>query len=395
MKMPGFLFAAAALAVAPPASAQNRMWHSAGQRVVDGQGREVRLKGVNLGNWLMWESYMFGGAIAGSESVMMDRLAQALGPEQAQQFRRDLQDAYVTEADIALMARAGFNTIRLPINYRSLVDDADCLACDGQGWRHIDRLLAWSRAHGLKVILDLHAAPGAQSGLPIADTIIGRKAFWSNRANQVRTVELWTQIARRYAGNTAVAGYDVLNEPQAPSAATLRSFYQNAIAAIRSVDREHMIWVEGNQLSSDLSVFDRPLGENIGYSTHVYTFPFDRRRQRYAEAAALAARLNAPVWIGEFGISDRNLAETVGMIDAAPGVAGWSYWSWKYVARDAAPCDLAPPASWTAVAGWITGGMLRARPRPEAVARGAADLVAYLRGYRCVPDRSVMRALGS
>lgn len=383
---------AATLLWATPALAQNRMWHAEGQRVVDGQGRDVKIRGANVGNWLMWEGYMFGGALTGSESVMMDRLAQTIGPEAARRFRRDVQDAYLTEDDVALMARTGFNTIRLPINYRSLVTDQDCLACDGQGWRHVDQLLGWARAHGMKVILDLHAAPGAQSGLPIADTTIGRKEFWSNRSDQVRAISLWAEIARRYAGNATVAGYDVLNEPQAPSSAVLASFYREVITAIRQNDPDHMIWLEGNQLASDLSVFDRPFGPNIGYSAHVYTFPFDRRRQRYAEAAALSQRLNAPMWIGEFGISDKNLAETVDMMDR-PGIVGWSYWSWKYVAKDAAPCALRPPQEWLAVAPWVSGGIWRWKPKPDAVARGAEAFVGYMSSYRCKPNAEVMSAL--
>ena len=190
---------AVALLTVSPASARNRMWHAEGQRVVDGEGRAVAIRGANVGNWLMWEGYMFGGALAGSESVMMERLAQTIGAGAARRFRRAVQDAYLSEADVALMARAGFNTIRLPINYRSLVTDQRCLACDGEGWRHIDRLLGWSRTHGMKVILDLHAAPGAQSSLPIADTTIGRKQFWASRADQARAVDLWSRIARRYA----------------------------------------------------------------------------------------------------------------------------------------------------------------------------------------------------
>ena len=153
-----------------------------------------------------------------------------------------------------------------------------------------------------------------------------------------------------------------------------------------------MIWLEGNQLSSDLSVFTSSFGPNVGYSTHVYTFPFDRREQRYAQAAALSQKLNAPMWIGEFGISDRNLSQTVAMMKR-PGIAGWSYWSWKYVAKDAAPCDLQPPKEWASVAPWVTGGAFRMKPSAQAVQRGADALVSYLQRYRCTPNAGVMAAL--
>ena len=153
-----------------------------------------------------------------------------------------------------------------------------------------------------------------------------------------------------------------------------------------------MIWLEGNQLSSDLSVFTSSFGPNVGYSTHVYTFPFERREQRYTQAAALSQKLNAPMWIGEFGISDRNLAQTVAMMKR-PGIAGWSYWSWKYVVKDAAPCDLQPLKEWASVAPWVTGGAFRKKPSAQAVQRGVDSFVNYLQRYRCTPDAAVMAAL--
>lgn len=116
---------------------------------------------------------------------------------------------------------------------------------------------------------------------------------------------------------------------------------------------------------------------------------------RFYQMAAAWKRepgLNAPMWIGEFGISDPNLVETVGMMDR-PGIAGWSYWSWKYVAKGAAPCALRPPQGWLAIAPWLSGGGRRWKPKPEAVTSGAEAFVSYLRGYRCDPDPSVMATL--
>ena len=317
-------------ALLPAPAAANPMWHADGTRVVDGAGTPVRITGFNIGNWLMWEGWMFGGTLVNGETAMLARIASLLGSDAARGFHRDVQDAYVREDDVATIARGGFTTIRLPINYRSLVTDRGCLACDGQGWRHIDRLLGWARAHRLHVILDMHGAPGGQAGLMTADSSEGRETLWKRPADRARLATIWTALARRYAANETVAGYDLVNEPIAPDGAALMALYRELIAAIRTVDRDHMIWLEGNRMSADLAIFAAPLPANTGISIHVYTFPFDDRQARIDLAARTAERLGVPAWIGEFGLAghDRD-GETMRMVDAAPTIAGWSYWTWK------------------------------------------------------------------
>jgi hypothetical protein len=386
------------LAALQPAAARDPMWHVDGGRLVDGAGRPVRMRGFNLGNWLMWEGWMFGGALVNGESAMMARLADGAGADAARAFRRDYQDAFITEDDIAAIAGAGFNTLRLPINYRALVTDADCLACDGRGLHYIDRLLGWAKRHGLHVVLDMHGVPGAQAGVLTADAVEGSvPRYWGDPGDGARLAALWTMLARRYAGNETVAGYDLVNEPVAPSGAVLLGAYDALIAAIRTVDRRHMIWLEGNAMSADLSVFARPMGANVGYSIHMYTFPSDDRRRRTDLATATAARLGAPVWIGEWGLMDTALsADTVRMIEAAPGVAGWSYWTWKRAASDRpSPCALDMPEPWKAVVPWVTGAPSAPKPSREALTAGMASLVAFLRAHRCAPDSALMTALGA
>ena len=114
-------------------------------------------------------------------------------------------------------------------------------AMAGEGWALLDRVLGWARAAGLYAIVDLHAAPGGQTGINHDDGPGYPLMFYVPRDRDL-TVKLWQAIAQRYAGDPTILGYDLLNEPIAPyhDIATLNPrlepFYKRVTAAIRAVD---------------------------------------------------------------------------------------------------------------------------------------------------------------
>lgn len=84
------------------------------------------------------------------------------------------------------------------------------------------------------------------------------------------------------------------------------------------------------------------------------------------------------------------------MIETTPGVVGWTYWTWKRGAvQTPAPCLLAWPAAWKMVAPYLTGGVFRTRPSPQAASRGLEALLQFLGQERCTPDPGIMAALGA
>ncbi len=367
----------------------NPMWHADGKRLVDGSGTAVHIRGVNLGNWLLWEGWMFGGNYTASESVIYGKLIEVLGPEKAAEFRARYYDAYITEADIAAIAKAGFNTIRLPINARLLTGD-------GAGFRYIDRLLGWAGAHGLHVILDLHAVPGGQSNTHPADPPPGGAMLWKDEADQAQLVAIWSALAARYRNSETVAGYDLINEPDAPNAAALLDIYRRLIEAIRVADPQHIIWLEGNMLGAVLAIFTAPMGENIGYSSHIYIYFGDYRAQQLRGASALSARLNAPVWVGEFGEDDAaTTATTVAMMDKTDAVIGWAFWTWKRAPGfpSLCLCVFTPPPEWSKVVGWLTGAPSAPRPSQADAAAGAEAYLKAVAFDRCTINQEVIDAL--
>src|SRR4029077_5571386 len=139
--------------------------HTDHKRIVDAAGKPLFLRATNLGNWLVPEGYMWlfeSGPQSPAEIRAL--VLELLGPEGSNAFWQKYRDNYVTREDIALLHRAGFNGIRVPLHYSLFESD------DAEGFTLLDRLMLWSRAEGLYVILDLHAAPGVQTGANIDDS---------------------------------------------------------------------------------------------------------------------------------------------------------------------------------------------------------------------------------
>jgi aryl-phospho-beta-D-glucosidase BglC (GH1 family) len=310
------LFAGHAQAAEPA----NPMIHRSGRQLVDGQGRAVQLRGVNLGGWLLWEGWIFGRGFT-SQSVLEEKLAAAAGPEAAAQFRDRLYENFITGADVTNIAALGFNCVRVPVNWRLLQSDA--------GWRILDRLLDHCGQQHVYVVLDLHAAPGGQSPWFTCDPGKGGARLWSEATNQQLTVSWWGQIAQHCRDRATVAGYDLLNEPAAPDGEALAALYQRIIAAVRAVDARHLIILEGNKLATDFSMFPQPLTDNQAYSFHIYNWFGDDRARRLAGYRKLLASQNVPVWCGEFGENNYEMIRTTVQMFESPenGFSGWAFWT--------------------------------------------------------------------
>src|SRR5262245_12617366 len=184
-----------------------------GKSFIKPDGSTLDIKGISLGNWLMPEGYMLKFEVAKAPRQIFGAFERLLGPVRAKVFWTRFRDSYIRQDDIDFIKAVGFNTIRIPLHYALFMTDDGVMT--GEGWVLLDRALGWARAAGLHVIVDLHAAPGGQTGINHDDGPGYPLMFYLPR-DRALTVKLWQAIARRYAGNPAILGYDILNEPIAP-----------------------------------------------------------------------------------------------------------------------------------------------------------------------------------
>jgi len=182
----------------------------------------------------------------GHEREHRTAMLKALGEERYDFFFDKFLEYFFTDADAKFFASKGLNLLRLPFNYRHFEDDMSPGILKEQGFKHLDRVIDICAKHNIYTILDMHTVPG------------GQNPDWHSE-----------QIATRYKENPWVAGYNPLNEPCDPQHWRLPKFYERIEAAIRKVDPNHILWLDGNTMGMEFKFFDKPL-PNCVYSLHDY-----------------------------------------------------------------------------------------------------------------------------
>lgn len=311
--------------------------HSKGSRIVDSDGKEILLKGLGLGGWLEPEGYMLHIPGYGSPSSIRQKILDLIGPEATEEFFSRYRQNYVNEVDIQKIAEWGFNSIRLPFNYRLLSPEDQPGVFLDSGFQLLDQVLQWCKENHLYLILDMHCAPGGQNKDNISDSDGQEARLWTEPANQDRTVDIWTKIAKRYANEEWIGGYDLLNEPVLPSGVTntqLRAFYMRLTREIRKVDPNHMVFIEGNWYATDFRNLTPPFDTNMAYSFHKY---WNENTQASIQSyLQLRANFRVPLWLGESGENSNPwFHEAVSLMEK--NNIGWCWWTHKKVATITSP----------------------------------------------------------
>ena len=342
-------------AVGEPPGPGRPILQASGRQVLE-RDRPVRLRGVNLGGWMLIEDYMIG--LPWTEWKIREQFRRVLGDAAADAFFGAWAESYVTDADVAFLARQGFTFVRLPFNYRHLESDLAPGKWREEGFRLLDRAVSLCRAHGLWVMLDLHAAAGAQARDQNAGSAYGETYFWQQRGFMDRTTALWVEIARRYRDDPTVLGYNVLGEPVTDDVALLNDYYRSAIRAIRAVDPAHLIVLDANRWAKDVTSLHEGLFEDpqVVPALHHYYFDdafFPRLTQypgtvdgRVCDREALVRTLDGkhdqqriarPVFAAEFGVTRSHpqpfpvqIAITRDLVSIFEEKGwGWALWCYK------------------------------------------------------------------
>jgi endoglucanase len=381
-------------------AAGSRFVHAEGKFLVDAQGRKLILRGTNLGNWLVPEGYMFHFEKGPQSPREIEAMVNELtGPTEAAKFWHEYREQYISKKDIDFIAHAGFNTIRIPFHFKFFVEGND------EGFRLVDRVVEWAKADGLYVILDMHCAPGGQTGSNIDDSW-GYPWLYEDEESQHQAAEIWKRIAAHYHDNPTVLGYDLLNEP-IPNYPKIEKYnsklepvYKKLVSAVRSEDRNHVVILGGAQWDTNFTVFGRPFDKNMMYTFHKYWMPpVEAEIKPYLD---FRDKYNVPIWMGESGENtDDWVSKFRAVLDADE--VSWTFWPYKKMQATSSPVTFDRPAHWDEIVAYAArhAGMgntkesVDVRPSVEDAQEAFRDLLRKIRFENTKPNEGYLKALGA
>jgi len=255
-------------------------------------------RGVNLGGWLSQCDYS------------ADRLAN-----------------FIKAEDFARIASWGLDHVRVPVDYNVLEDEQG--GYDAPGWERLDFAISQCKAHGLKMVIDLHKAAGFSF-----DKGERESGLFEDEAYQQRFCRLWEQIARRYGSLSDRVAFELLNEVTSASyIGAWNRLSHEAIRRIRVYAPDTVILVGSYHYNAADAVKELapPVDDLVVYNFHCYE-PLEYTHQgapwvdvidksariafadsgateayfeeRWASALEAAERNHTSLYCGEYGVID-------------------------------------------------------------------------------------------
>lgn len=350
-------------------------------KIVTEAGDPIQLRGTCIGGWMNMEDFING--FTGTEKTLRLTLDEELGRSKSEFIFDRMQHYFFGEDDIEFIKSTGVNTVRLPLNYRHFEDDEEPFTYNEDGFKKLDKIINLCERYKLYVIFDLHAVQGYQNTHWHSDNAVRHSFFWHDKTYQDRFVALWEEFAKRYKGRKVVAGYNIMNEPcvntpygdyphtfygnYKPDWDRMNRIYRRTVEAIRKIDNDHIIFLEGDDYSRVFEGLEAPFADNLVYSSHNYTaagfgpgpYPgiadantariesgsyWDKEKQEEVfyghQGTKFAEKYNVPLWVGEFGsvyngpkneVSDRLAAMDDQITIFEEFGAHWTTWTYKDV----------------------------------------------------------------
>lgn len=297
-----------------------------------------KIRGVNLGNWLVLERWMEPELFRGTDAEDETWLRRLLPAKELERRLKEHRESWITEADLKWIAGQGLNLVRIPVPWFLFGDRAPYESCV----EYLDRAFLWAERYGLKVLIDLHTTPGNQNGYDNGG-LVG-VCRWHRDPEEVEYVlTVLTRLGERYGNRKGLFGIEVLNEPiswlvyhTAPTTGRardreesrgsghvplkfLRTFYLEAYRRLREVMPEDkaVVFHDGFRLTAWNAFFRRSGMKNVYLDTHQYIWALEmflplhrpfvyRLFLGHAEKQIRKVQKAVPVLVGEWCICTRH-----------------------------------------------------------------------------------------
>ena len=336
-----------------------------GRSLYTPEGDALQMKGINAGQLLLQEGWMSPFALEPLKnedgSYVTDGDGNLQYPEfTEEEFREGLKanpnladydleemmryyyECFFTEEDFRIIKEdLGLNTIRLPFYYLNILNEDLTLKAEEEAFAYLDWFMEQAAKNELYVVLDLHGAPGSQSGYEHSGTVEGVE-LWNNQANRDATIALWRCVSEHYRVSRPdlgrwIAAYGLLNEPtyeyRSVTTRECWELFDEIYDVIRANGDAHVITMMG---CWDFGSLPDPADygwENVQYEYHWYNWWSDTLPYvlfyAYQDLSNIGRNYDVPVLIGEFTVfEDRdNWAKELALFDARN--YSWTIWNYK------------------------------------------------------------------
>lgn len=359
-----------------------------------------KIRGTNLGNWLVLEKWMTPYLFEGSDAEDETWLNRRMDKETLEKRIKQHRDTYVTAEDFAFLHKHGMNMVRIPVPYFIFGDRPPFIGCI----EYLDQAFAWAEKWNIRILIDLHTVPGSQNGYDNGG--ICGVCNWRKHPEEVEfALTVLERLSERYGHRKGLFGIEVLNEPiSLPVYLTspthnkyvdkeeakesgfvplrfLKPFYKRAYEKIRNYlpKEKAVVFHDGFRLGSWNRFFRKAGMENVYLDTHIYIFAMENfvpvhKPWVYALYIGMEKRRikrvqkDVPVIVGEWCICNRyatamsskimeekqaelekqqKFLKIAGLeLDAWNESAGWFYWNYQLLRDRYVPLDEEWKESW-------------------------------------------------
>lgn len=368
-----------------------------------------KIKGVNLGNWLVLEKWMLPELFEGTGAEDEVWLNRKMNPAELKEKMKEHRDTFITEQDFAFIKEQGIWLLRIPVPYFIFGDRPPFNGCV----EYLDKAFDWAEKYGLQILIDLHTVPGSQNGYDNGG--LTGVCKWCKNPEEVEfALTVLERLAKRYGQREGLYGIEVLNEPisflvyaTAPSTGKavdkeeakgsgyvplpfLENFYRNAYRRLRKIlpENKTIVFHDGFRLRHWGKFFRKEHMKNVVLDTHIYIFAMEsfvpihmpwvyqiyiKSQQRLIERI----QRDVPVMVGEWCICNKYAEKAVSgksaeessdrsaqadaqdelrkkryleiaamQLQAWESGAGWIYWSYQFKPNRKEPLDEKWKESW-------------------------------------------------
>lgn len=287
------------------------------------------------------------------------QVTNGYGPKKAPEIMREHWSTFIVEDDFKFISENGLNTVRIPVGWWIASDPSPPWPYVGGSLEALDNAFSWAEKYKLRVIIDLHAAPGSQNGWDHSSSRDGTQNWGQSQTDEniQQTVHVIEFLTARYAKSSSLYAVELINEPLAPgvSLGNLTKYYKAGYEAVRKHSSTAFVVLsnrlgpmEPRELFSVASGMNRVVIDVHYYNLFVAMFDnmtvqenIDFIRTNRSEVLSYVTQSNGPLtfvgeWVAEWNVQNASIEDYQSFAKAQLEVYGratfgWAYWTLKNV----------------------------------------------------------------